>query len=158
MAGHDPTETGGLFVRRRGGLRGIRYRRAPKRGGRARQRADKGLAAAILTLELLLCLSLFGPQPLFWFWFGSQVQYWTDTISAGIGTIMLGCLTSLMVTVAVAKRVDEWWKLVRRAGGHDQREGALERIFAVSVGVAVVIFTFWFLVIQGPNPSLAPTN
>ena len=47
---------------------------------------------------------------------------------------MLGCLASLMITMAAAKRVDHAWKLVRRAAGHRQERGALERIFATSVG------------------------
>ena len=105
-----------------------------------------------------MCLSLFGPQPLVWFWVGSQVQYLTGFVTAGIGTIMLGTLASLMITVALARRVDVAWKLVRRAGGHEQERGALERIFAISVAIAVVAFTFWFLIIQGPGPSLAPQN
>ena len=82
----------------------------------------------------MLCLSLFGPQPLAWLWIGSQVQYLTGYVTAGIGTILLGCLASLMLTMALAKRVDHAWKLVRRAAGHRQERGALERIFAASVG------------------------
>ena len=105
---------------------------------------------------MLLCLSLFGPQPLAWLWVGSQVDYLTGYVTAGISTVMLGCLASLMLTMAAAKRVDHAWKLVRRAAGHRQDRGALERIFALSVGVALVLFTIWFLVIEGPGPSLAP--
>ncbi len=146
-----------MFVRRPSEVRGVKYRKEPKRKGEARQTADRGVAIGLLTIEALLCLSLFGPQPLFWFWFGSQVQYWTGTVSAGIATIMLGSLTSLMLTVALAKRVDNGWKLVRRAAGYKQERGALETIFAITVGVAVVIFTFWFLIIEGPGPSVAPT-
>ena len=71
---------------------------------------------------------------------------------------MLGCLASLMLTMALAKRVDHAWKLVRRAAGHRQERGALERIFALSVGVALVLFTIWFFVIQGPGPTLAPSS
>jgi hypothetical protein len=58
--------------------------------------------------------------------------------------------------MALAKRVDHAWKLVRRAAGHRQERGALERIFASSVGIALVVFAFWFFVIQGPGPTLAP--
>src|SRR5215213_602784 len=47
---------------------------------------------------------------------------------------------------------------VRPAAGHRQERGALERIFAMSVGVAAVAFTFWFLIIQGPGPTFAPRN
>ena len=71
---------------------------------------------------------------------------------------MLGCIASLMLTMVLAKRVDHAWKLVRRAGGHTQERGALEIIFAVCVGVAVVGFGIWFFIIEGPGPSLAPTN
>jgi hypothetical protein len=128
------------------------------RGSPGRQRFDRLLAYGLLTVELLMCLSLLGPQPLAWFWVGSQVQAITGYVTAGIGTIMLGTLASLLITVALARRVDVAWRLVRRAGGHEQERGALERIFAISVAFALVAFTIWFLIIQGPGPSLAPQN
>jgi hypothetical protein len=159
MAFQDPTESGGLFIRRSAeGGRGLRYRGEPQRGGEARQRADRAIAWGLLAIEALLCLSLFGPQPLFWFWLGSQMEYWTGSVSVGILTILIGTLASLMFTVSLAKRVDEAWKLVRRAAGHDQRRGALEVIFAVTVGVALAIFMAWFLIVQGPGPSVAPSG
>ena len=88
----------------------------------------------------MLCLSLLGPQPLGWLWVGSQVEYQTGAVTAGIATIMLGTLASLMLTMVLAKRVDYWWKLARRAGGHHQERGALERIFVLAIGVALVVF------------------
>jgi hypothetical protein len=135
----------------------VRYRDVEPSSER-RRRYDRLLAHALLALELLLCLSLFGPQPLAWLWIGSQVDYQTGYVTAGISTVMLGCLTSLMLTMAAGKRVDHAWKLVRRAAGHRQEQGALERIFAMSVGVAGVVFLFWFLIIQGPAPTFAPAN
>jgi hypothetical protein len=158
MASNDPSETGGLFIGRRPGTAPVRYREGGEPSGPRRQRMDRVLAAGLLLVETLLCLSLFGPQPLAWFWIGSQVEYHTGLVTAGISTIMIGCLASLMVTMAVAKRVDHAWKLVRRAGGRRQERGMLEIIFAVSVGIAVVCFTFWFFFIEGPGPSVAPTN
>jgi hypothetical protein len=41
--------------------------------------------------------------------------------------------------------LDRAWKLVRRAGGHDQRKGALERMVVVSMVIAVTAFFAWFL-------------
>jgi hypothetical protein len=155
LASNDPTDTGGLFIGRRPGTAPVRYREVEP-SSRRRKRADGLLAYALLAIELVLCLSLFGPQPLAWFWIGSQVQYQTGYVTAGIGTILIGCLASLMLTMALAKRVDHARKLVRRAAGHRQERGALERIFVASVGIALVLFTFWFFVIQGPGPSLAP--
>lgn len=157
MASNDPTDTGGLFVGRRPGTGPVRYRKVEPSSPR-RRRLDAWFAHALLAVELLLCLSLFGPQPLAWFWIGSQVDYHTGYVTAGIATIMLGCLASLMLTMALAKRVDHAWKLVRRAAGHRQERGALERIFASSVGVAVILFVIWFFLIQGPGPSLAPSS
>lgn len=158
MASNDPSDTGGLFIGRRPGTAPVRYREDAEPSGPRRQRMDRLLAAGLLLLETLLCLSLFGPQPLGWFWIGSQVEYHTGLVTAGISTIMLGCLTSLMLTMAGAKRVDHAWKLVRRAGGRRQERGALEIIFAVTVGIAVICFSVWFLLIEGPGPSLAPQN
>jgi fumarate reductase subunit D len=157
LASNDPTDTGGLFIGRRPGTAPVRYRSVEPSSDR-RRRVDGLLAHALLAVELLLCLTLFGPQPLGWLWVGSQVDYLTGYVTAGIGTVLIGCLASLMLTMALAKRVDHAWKLVRRAAGHRQERGALERIFAASVGIALVVFTVWFFVIQGPGPSLAPNT
>lgn len=157
MASNDPTDTGGLFIGRRPGTAPIRFR-SQQEDRPGRRRADSLLAIGILGLETLLCLSLFGPQPLGWLWIGSQTEYLTGWVTAGISTAMLGTLASLMLTMVLAKRLDHAWKLVRRAAGHHQERGALERIFVVSAGIAVVAFTIWFLLIQGPGPTLAPQN
>ena len=157
MASNDPTDTGGLFVGRRPGTTPVRYREVEPSSER-RRRMDEWLARGLLAVEVLLCLSLIGPQPAAWLWIGSQVDYLTGYVTAGIATIMLGCLASLMLTMAAAKRVDHAWKLVRRAAGHRQERGALERIFTACVAVALVAFAIWFLLIQGPGPTLAPSD
>ena len=54
MAHNDPIDSGGLFRRRSHDVRGVRYRRAPKRGGAARRRADGMAANGIHALEGLL--------------------------------------------------------------------------------------------------------
>jgi hypothetical protein len=156
VARNDPTDTGGLFIGRRPGTAPVRMRGGDIAIDPRRARLDRGLSWGLLAIELVLCLSLFGPQPLGWMWVGSQVQYLTGFVTAGITTIMIGCLVSLMITMALAKRVDHAWKLVRRAGGRDQERGALERIFAVSAIVTLVGFGFWFFIIQGPGSGLFP--
>jgi len=158
MASNDPADTGGLFIGRRPGTAPIRFRARPVRTSAPRQRFDGLLAAGILAAETVLCLSLFGPQPAGWLWVGSQVQYLTGLVTAGIATIMLGCVASLFLTMALAKRLDHAWKLVRRAAGHRQERGALERMFAVSVVLTVIGFSIWFLVIHGPGSSMFPEH
>jgi hypothetical protein len=155
MASNDPTDTGGLFIGRRPGTAPVRFR-VPSAAALGSRRRDGLLAHFLLGVEFVMCLSLIGPQPAGWLWVGSQVDYLTGFVTAGISTVMLGCLASLMLTMAAAKRVDHAWKLVRRAAGHRQERGALERIFAVSVAVALIVFAVWFVLIEGPDPSLAP--
>jgi hypothetical protein len=157
MAKNDPTDTGGLFVGRRPGTGPVRYRARPAVGGPARQRFDRALAAFLLVMETLVLVSLWGPQPLGWLWVGSQVDYRTNSVSVGILSAFVGLIFSLMLTLVLAKRLDHAWKLVRRASGFDQKEGAINRIFVISAAIAVSAFTFWFLIINGPgSDSFSP--
>jgi hypothetical protein len=155
---NDPTDTGGLFVGRRPGTRPIRYRETPVSGSASRRRADDWLARALLFVEVVLCLTLWGPQPVAWLWVGGQVQGATGSVEPAIMVAFLGMLATLFFTLVVVKRLDHAWRLVRRAAGHPQSDGAVERVFVISAGIAVVLFSFWFLVIAGPGPQLAPTG
>jgi hypothetical protein len=156
MASNDPTETGGLFIGRRPGTGPLRYRKRPVTAGAPRRRLDRILAAAILVVETLVCSTLWGPQPAGWLWVGSQVDYLTDNVVLGILTAFAGMIVTMMGTIAVAMRLDRAWKLVRRAGGYEQKSGMLERIFVISMFCAGVAFAIWFLVIQGPGPQFSP--
>ena len=154
MASNDPTDTGGLFIGRRPGTAPIRWRGTPSDAGSKQRGLDRALAAGLLVIETLLCLSLFGPQPYGWLWVGSQVQYVTDSVSLGILCAFLGLLGSLMLGLVLLKRLDRAWILVRRAAGYDQREGMLARIFGTSAIVSGILFAIWFFLFSGA--SLAP--
>jgi hypothetical protein len=156
MPRNDPTDTGGLFIGRRPGTGPLRYRGTPERGGASRRRTDELLAAGVLTLVVLLCLTLWGPQPVGWLWVGSQVDYKTDSVSLGIAVAFAGMIATLMLTLALCARLDRAWRILRRAAGHEQREGVLARIFAVTAVVAGLAFLVWFVVLEGPAPTMAP--
>ena len=156
MARNDPTDTGGLFIGRRPGTARVHYASQPDAGTPRRRRIDRGVAMFVLAVETLLCVSLWGPQPIGWLWVGSQVDYHTGSVSLGIVVAFLGMLGTLMLTLVLAVRLDAIWKVVRRAAGYDQREGALARIFMVTAIVAALVFGFWFLILEGPAPTLAP--
>jgi hypothetical protein len=156
MARNDPTDTGGLFIGRRPGTARVHYAGEPDPGTRSRQRVDRSIAAFVLVVEILVCLTLWGPQPAAWLWIGSQIDYHTGSVTLGIAVAFAGMIASLMLTLVLATRLDAIWKVVRRAGGIDQREGALPRIFMVTAIVAALAFGFWFLILEGPGPSLAP--
>ena len=117
MASNDPTDTGGLFVGRRPGTAPLKYRDQPVTAGPGRRGADKFLSGLILFVETVLCLTLWGPQPAAWLWVGSQVDYKTDSVALGITVAFAGMLTTLFLTLSVARRLDLAWKLVRRAAG-----------------------------------------
>jgi hypothetical protein len=143
MASNDPTDTGGLFIGRRPGTAPLRYRGKPVEAGPGRRGLDRLLSALLLLLEGLLCLSLWGPQPIGWMWVGSQVDYATGSVFLGIITAFAGMVATLFITVAFARRVDHAWQLVRRAAGYEQKRGVLERIFIITAG---------------PGPQLAPSS
>ena len=156
MPRNDPTDTGGLFIGRRPGTAPLRYKAHPNRGGDRRRRTDALLAAAVLVLESLVCLTLWGPQPVAWLWVGSQIDYHTGSITFALVVTFFGMIATLMITLAIATRLDRVWRILRRAAGHEQQEGVLPRIFAVTAIVALVLFTLWFVIIEGPAPMLAP--
>jgi hypothetical protein len=156
MPRNDPTDTGGLFIGRRPGTGPLKYRTTPERGGERRRRADAALAATVLALIVLLCLTLWGPQPVAWLWVGSQVDYRSGSVTAGIAVAFAGMIGTLMLTLALATRLDHAWRILRRAAGNDQVDGVLVRIFSITAVVAGLVFLVWFVVLQGPAPSLAP--
>ena len=151
MASNDPTDTGGLFVGRRPGTAPLKYRAQPVEAGQRRRQLDKLLSGLILTGETLLCLTLWGPQPAAWLWVGSHVDYKTDNVGLGITVAFAGMLTTLFVTLMIARRLDHAWKLVRRAAGYEQKKGALEWIFVISLMIVGTAFMVWFFVLEGPG-------
>ncbi|MDX6640471.1 MAG: hypothetical protein QOF12_1482 [Solirubrobacteraceae bacterium] len=154
----DPSETGGLFVGRRPGTRPVKFRDVPERGDERRRRRDSILAAALLVLMTVVGVSFWGPVPAGCLWLGSQIDYWTSSVGVGILSAFLFMLAALFMGLAGMKRLDHVWILVRRAAGHDQREGAIGRIFAISAAIGVVLFTIWLLVFAGLGPTIAPSN
>jgi hypothetical protein len=154
MASNDPSDTGGLFVGRRPGTRPVRFPALPKDTPERQKRANRALALVLLFVEAVLCITIWGPQPALALWFGSHVQYWTDgSVTAGIVAAFALMLFTLFLTLAVARRVDHAWRLVRRAAGYRQERGALERIFVTTLIIVGGAYLFYFFVIQGPGSS-----
>jgi hypothetical protein len=147
----DPSETGGLFVGRRPGTAPVHYRELPTRGSQLRQRFDGSLAGILLAAIIVLSLLCWGPIPLACLWVGSQANYLTGSVSLGILIAFVGLFVLLFGTLALLRRLDQAWILVRRAAGHDQRTGILGRVFAITAAVCGSVFVFWFVVIHGPG-------
>jgi predicted secreted protein len=147
----DPSDNGGLFVGRRPGTAPVHFRSLPERGGEVRQRVDGSLASLMLAALVFLCLLCWGPIPIACLWLGSQANYLTGSVSAGL-VVSFGMLFALLFgALSLMKRTDNAWILVRRAAGHDQRKGALGRVFAATAVVCALAFLVWFLIIHGPG-------
>jgi hypothetical protein len=154
----DPTDTGGLFVRRRPGTAPVRYRELPDQGTARRQRADGLLAHALLGLMIAASLLFWGPIPVFGLWIGSQVQFVTDNIGLGLLAGFVALLAMLFGGLVALKRIDQAWILVRRAAGVDQRSGVLPLVFGVTAVVGATLFAAWLLLVGGLGPSISPTS
>jgi hypothetical protein len=149
----DPTDTGGLFVGRRPGTAPVRFRKLPERGSERRRRIDNALAVLLLAAMTFISLLCWGPIPLACLWLGSQADYLSNSVGAGILVSFAGLFGLLLGALMVLRRLDNAWILVRRAAGHDQRTGVLGRIFAITAAVGAALFAVWFLIIHGPGPT-----
>ena len=152
----DPSDTGGLFVTRRPGTRPIQYREPPRVGDARARRRDELVAAGILGLMTLVNLTFWGPLPLACLFLGGRTQYLTDSIFGGLAVAFGTMIGGLMLGLMLLKRLDYMWILVRRAAGHDQREGMIGRIFMICCLIGAPIFMFWFIFIA--DASLSGTS
>jgi hypothetical protein len=149
----DPTDTGGLFITRRPGTRPVQYRTPPQRGDERRRRADRAIAIGLLALMVLVNLCFWGPLPLACLWIGGRAQWLTDSVGIGLLCAFATLGAGLLLGLMALKRLDLAWMLVRRAAGHDQREGVIGRIFLICCMIGVPVFTVWLLGFSGAELS-----
>jgi hypothetical protein len=154
----DPSDNGGLFIGRRPGTGPVRYRDVPERAGGRRGGGGGGFWFVIAVVMVLVAASFWGPIPMAWLFIGSRVQIATGSVSWGLVVAFLGMLLMLLAGLALLKRLDHFWLLVRRAAGHDQRTGIIGPVFAVAAIIGTSAFVFWFLIIAGPTTTLAPSS
>lgn len=146
----DPSDTGGLFVGRRPGTGPLHFRALPERGSAMRQRIDGWMAFAMQAAIVILSLCCWGPIPLGCLWVGSQIDYLTGSVSLGMLAAVVALGVLLFGALALMRRLDAAWILVRRAAGHDQRSGTLGRVFAITAVICGLIFGFYWVIIHGP--------
>jgi hypothetical protein len=154
----DPSDNGGLFVGRRPGTAPVRFRALPERGGELRQRVDGSVANMLLAAITFVSLLCWGPIPIACLWIGSQADYLLGNVGMGILVAFASLFALLFGALALLRRLDSSWILVRRAAGHDQRTGAVGRVFATTAVVCGVVFVVWFVVIHGPGSSIVSGN
>lgn len=136
----------------------MRFRALPEQGGALRQRVDGSFANLLLAAITFVSLLCWGPIPIACLWLGSEANYLSGSVGLGILVAFAGLFLLLFGALSVLKRLDDTWILVRRAAGHDQRGGALGRIFAVTAAICGIVFAVWFIVIHGPGSSAFSGN
>jgi hypothetical protein len=110
----DPSDNGGLFVGRRPGTAPVRFRALPERGGELRQRVDGSLANMLLAAITFVSLLCWGPIPIACLWLGSQADYLSGNVGVGILVAFAGLFALLFGALALLRRIDTSWILVRR--------------------------------------------
>ena len=112
-----------------------------------------GPASAVLVLLMLAgCLFLWIGVPLGWLWIGSQVQG-----SASLGTALMVTMAGVVVTVITVVAALSWLnrmhaQLREARNLPASNQSALEVMFVVSAGLAVVVFVVWFFGFAGSSP------
>lgn len=150
----DPTDNGGLFIGRRPGTAPIRYRATPERRLGLRRAFDRLLAVALLGVMTLVSIAFWGPIPAVCLWIGAQVRHQTHSGGLAIAVSSVGLMLALLGGLVLLKRLDQFWILVRRAAGFDQRTGMIGTVFAIAAVIGVTLFVVWLLVFAGPGPEL----
>jgi hypothetical protein len=118
-----------------------------------------GSALILVVLMLGGGLLLWVGVPLAWLYIGSQVQAATDSLGTALAAMFIGSIASIVAIVWVLGWLNRKHIELREARGLETHgTTALETVMTVSAVVAVVGFTFWFLILQGPAPSLAPSQ
>ena len=116
-------------------------------------------ASGLIVLVIMLGagLVLWIGVPLGWLYVGSQVQGASDSLGLAILVMMVGVVASIVLIVPALGWLNRKHLELREARGLETHgQTALEAVMTVSVFVAVVAFTIWFFLIEGPGPSLAP--
>ena len=87
----------------------MRYRETPVRAGAARRRFDGVLAGVDPGRRDAAVRDPVGPAAGGWLWVGSQVNHNTGSVSVGILVAFAGMLTTILITLAIAMRLDRAW-------------------------------------------------
>ena len=121
----------------------------------ARSGASAGLVLVIMFGGSLL---LWVGVPLAWIYVGGQVQGSTGSVGQALLVVLVGAPVTIILLAKGLAWLNHKHRELRAAAGRPNDRNALELVVAVSAVVAVVAFTFWFLIIAGPGPTLAPSQ
>ena len=104
-------------------------------------------AAAVLMLEVLGALMMWGPIPVAWVWVGARAYDATGSFVAGASAWFLGFAVTLWMIAGALARLDRIWVRLRNRAGDAQAQGAMTQVIVVTATFALAAFFLWFYVI-----------
>jgi hypothetical protein len=106
--------------------------------------STRAASAAVLAVETIGTLLMWAPIPFAWLWIGGRVYAVTGSLAADGFVGFLGFVGTVVLLVAGLRRIDAVWIGLRRQAGHEQKEGALQEIAAVTGAFGIVAFMLWY--------------
>jgi hypothetical protein len=107
-------------------------------------RTTQAASVAVVVVEAIGAVLLWGPIPLAWLWIGGRIYSLTGSLAADGFIGFAGFVVSVLAVVWGLRRVDSVWISLRRRAGHDQAEGALQEVVAISGAFGIVGFMLWY--------------
>jgi hypothetical protein len=107
-------------------------------------RTAQAASVAVVVVEAIGAVLLWGPIPLAWLWIGGRIYSLTGSLAADGFIGFAGFVVSVLAVVWGLRRVDSVWISLRRRAGHDQAEGALQEVVAISGAFGIVGFMLWY--------------
>lgn len=112
--------------------------------------ADALLAAAIMFIG---SLGLWLGTPLLWLWIGSQIQGSTESIGLALLVMGVGVIVTVLVVAKLLSRLSQVHRSMAITRGQDDPgHRMLESVMIVTAGIAIVVFSVWFLLFAGASP------
>lgn len=100
--------------------------------------------ALMLALECAGSLAMWAAIPLAWLWIGGRIYSLTGSLGADLLVAFGGFTVTLLLAVAMLRRLDERWVELRRRAGYDQKEGAVTQVVSISATLALGFFIAWY--------------
>jgi hypothetical protein len=104
-------------------------------------------AAAVLMLEVLGALMMWGPIPVAWVWVGARAYEATGSFVAGAAAWFLGFAVTLWIVALTLARLDRVWIRLRHRAGDARPQGVMTQVIVVTATFALAAFFLWFYVI-----------
>jgi hypothetical protein len=110
-------------------------------------------ALLALTIMVIGSLGLWLGTPLLWLWVGSQIQGQTSSLSLALLVMAVGVLATVWAAAKLLGVLSNRFRANQLAQGReDPGHHMLETVLIGTAGVAIVVFSVWFLLFAGASP------